>query len=60
VIERLSDAVAKVIATPDVRARLTDLGLTVEHMSPQQLASRERAYARAWAQIIGASGFKAQ
>ena len=60
VIDRFSDAVAKVIALPDVRERLTGMGLTVEHMNPQQLASRERAYAKTWARIINASGFQAQ
>jgi tripartite-type tricarboxylate transporter receptor subunit TctC len=60
VIDRLSDAVARVIALPDVRDRLTGMGLAVEHMNPQQLASRERAYTETWARIIKASGFQAQ
>jgi tripartite-type tricarboxylate transporter receptor subunit TctC len=59
-IDRVSDAVAKVIAQPDVRERLTAMGLTVEHMNPQQLASRERAYTKVWEKIIKASGFQAQ
>jgi len=60
VIDRFSEAVAKVIAMPDVRERLTTMGLTVGYMSPQQLASREHAYAQTWARIIKASGFQAQ
>ena len=40
-----------------MRARLTALGLDVEFMTSAQLASRERAYAKAWAEIIRASGF---
>ncbi len=59
-IDRFSEAVAKVIAMPDVRERLTAMGLTVGYMSPQQLASREHAYAQTWARIIKASGFQAQ
>lgn len=59
-IDRVSGAVAKVIAQADVRERLTAMGLTVEHMSPQQLASRERAYTKVWERIIRASGFQAQ
>ena len=59
VIDRFSEAVAKVIALPEVRDRLTAMGLTVGYMSPQQLASRERAYAQTWARIIKASGFQA-
>ena len=60
VIDRFSEAVAKVIALPEVHERLTVMGLTVGYMSPQQLASRERAYAQTWARIIKASGFQAQ
>ena len=60
VIDRFSEAVAKVIALPEVRDHLTAMGLTVGYMSPQQLASRERAYAQTWARIIKASGFQAQ
>lgn len=36
------------------------MGLTVGYMSPQQLTTRERAYAQTWADIIKASGFQAQ
>jgi tripartite-type tricarboxylate transporter receptor subunit TctC len=60
VIERFSEALAKVIAMPDVRDRLTAMGLTVGFMSSAQLASREHAYAQTWARIIKASGFQAQ
>lgn len=60
VIDRFSGAVAKVIAQPDVRDRLTAMGLTVGYMTPQQLATRERAYAKTWARIIKDSGFQAQ
>jgi tripartite-type tricarboxylate transporter receptor subunit TctC len=59
-IDAVSDAVAKVIALPDVRERLTAMGLTVEHMNPQQLASREQTYTKTWERIIKASGFQAQ
>ena len=59
-IDQFSQALAKVIAVPEVRDRLTALGLAVEFMSSQQLASRERAYARTWAEIIRKSGFQPQ
>ena len=59
-LDRFSEAVAKVIALPDVHDRLTAMGLTVVHMNSQQLASRERAYSQTWARIIKASGFQAQ
>ena len=59
-IDRFAEAVSKVIALPDVQSRLTAMGLSVAYMSPQQLASREHAYAQTWARIIKASGFQAQ
>ena len=59
-IDRLSEAVAKTIVLPEVRERLTAMGLTVEHMGPQQLAARERAYTKIWERIIRESGFQAQ
>ena len=59
-IDRVAEAVAKVVAVPEVRERLTALGLAVEYMPPAQLARRELAYTRAWEAIIRASGFQAQ
>jgi tripartite-type tricarboxylate transporter receptor subunit TctC len=59
-VDKLSNAVAKVVAMPDVRERLTTMGLTVGYMTPAQLASREQAYAKTWTRIIAESGFKAQ
>ena len=59
-IKRLSDGVAKVLAMPEVRTQLVTMGLTVEYMTPEQLATREHAYTKAWARIIQNSGFKPQ
>jgi tripartite-type tricarboxylate transporter receptor subunit TctC len=59
-IDRISAALAKVVALPDVRERLTAMGLTVAYMTPQQLTSRERAYSQTWARIIKSSGFQPQ
>ncbi len=59
-LERFSEALAKVLAMPEVRDRLTGMGLTVGHMTGAQLGARERAYAQTWARIIKASGFQAQ
>ena len=59
-LDRFSDALAKVIAQPEVRERLSAMGLSVGHMTSEQLARRERAYSQSWARIIQASGFQAQ
>lgn len=59
-LDKLSAAVAKVVAMPDVHERLTGMGLTVGYMTSAQLASREQAYVKTWARIIKDSGFTAQ
>jgi len=59
-IDKISAALAKVVALPDVRERLTAMGLSVGYMTPQQLTSREQAYTKTWAGIIKASGFVPQ
>ena len=59
-IDRFAAALARVIAAPEVRDKLTNLGLAVEFMPQSALAARERAYADAWARIIKASGFQPQ
>jgi len=57
-IDRFSAALAKVIAAPQTKDKLTAWGLTVGLMPQAQLAEREHAYAQAWARIIRASGFQ--
>ena len=59
-IDRFSDALAKVVAMPEVRDRLTGMGLAVGFMPQQQLAAREKAYTATWARIVKASGFVPQ
>jgi tripartite-type tricarboxylate transporter receptor subunit TctC len=60
VLDKFSDALAKVVALSDVKDRLTAMGLTVGFMSQQQLSSREQAYTKVWAKLIKDSGFQAQ
>jgi tripartite-type tricarboxylate transporter receptor subunit TctC len=59
-IDRFGQALARTIAVPEVRERLTAMGLTVGYMTQPQLAARERAYTAAWSRIIKASGFQPQ
>jgi len=59
-IDRFSTALAKVIARPEVKDKLTAWGLTVGLLPQAQLAARERAYSQAWAHIIRTSGFQPQ
>jgi tripartite-type tricarboxylate transporter receptor subunit TctC len=59
-IDRFGVALAKVLAMPDVRQRLTTMGLTVGYEPQGQFAGRVRTYTQSWERIIRTSGFKAQ
>lgn len=59
-LETLSAGLAKVIAKPAVREQLTAMGLSVGHMTAEQLAQSERAYSAVWAKLIKQSGFVPQ
>jgi len=59
-LDRIAQAVQKAIAQPDVREKLTAMGLTVGFMSGEQLGAREQAYGKVWAKIIQDSGFQPQ
>ena len=60
VIEKMENAMTKVLAMPEVKDKLVAMGLSVEFMTAQQLGSRERAYSKVWSKIIKDSGFQAQ
>jgi tripartite-type tricarboxylate transporter receptor subunit TctC len=57
VIERLNQALAKVIAMPDVREHLTGMGLTVGYQPQAAFTTRVKSYTQTWDRIIKASGF---
>ncbi|NDY91494.1 Bug family tripartite tricarboxylate transporter substrate binding protein [Ideonella livida] len=59
-LEQFSAALAKVVAKPAVHERLTAMGLSVGHMSGEQLAQREKAYSAVWTRLIRQSGFQPQ
>jgi tripartite-type tricarboxylate transporter receptor subunit TctC len=59
-VEQFGSAMAKVLAQPAVREQMARMGLAPGYMSAQQLGERERAYTRAWTQIIKSKGFAPQ
>lgn len=59
-IDRFSIALAKAVATPAVRDRLTAMGLDVGFLPQADLARRVDAYTTTWAGIIRRSGFQPQ
>jgi len=60
VVNRFGEALAKVLAMPEVHERLSAMGLSVEYMPQGQFAGRVRSYTQAWEKIIKASGFQPQ
>lgn len=58
VVERFNQALAKVVAMPEVREQLTAMGLTVAHQPQAQFAQRVKSYTATWDRIIKASGFQ--
>jgi tripartite-type tricarboxylate transporter receptor subunit TctC len=59
-VDKLAAGLQKVIAMPDVKDRLTAMGLTVGFMSGAELGRREVAYREVWAKIIKDSGYQPQ
>jgi len=57
-VERFGQALQRVIAMPDVRERLTGMGLTVGYQPQAQFAGVVRKYTQTWERIIKASGFQ--
>lgn len=58
VIDRMNQALAKVLAQPDVRERMVSWGLTVAYEPQAVFAKRVASYTKTWARIIQASGFQ--
>ncbi|AMM26844.1 Bug family tripartite tricarboxylate transporter substrate binding protein [Variovorax sp. PAMC 28711] len=57
VIDRFGTALQKVLAMPDIKQKLTTLGLNVAYEPQGQFAGRVRTYTQSWERIIQASGF---
>jgi len=60
VVDRFGTALAKVLAMPDVKQKLTTMGLTVAYEPQGQFAGRVRSYTQTWEGIIKSSGFTPQ
>jgi tripartite-type tricarboxylate transporter receptor subunit TctC len=60
IVDRLHREIVKVVATPDVRERLTALGFEPIASTPQEFADRIKSEIGKWAEVIRAAGLKAQ
>jgi tripartite-type tricarboxylate transporter receptor subunit TctC len=60
IIDRLHAEIVKVVATPDVRARLAALGFEPIASTPNEFADRIKSEIDKWAEVIRAAGITAQ
>jgi tripartite-type tricarboxylate transporter receptor subunit TctC len=60
VVDRFGAALQKVLAMPEVKSKLTAMGLNVAYEPQGQFAGRVRTYTATWTNIIRATGFVPQ
>ncbi len=60
IIDRLHAEVMKIIASPDVQARLKGFGMESSTMTPAQLAAYQKVEVEKWAKVIKAANIKAE
>ena len=58
VVDRLQAEVKKILVSPDVAKRLTDIGLDTVGSTPDELAAWQRAEIAKWAKVVKDSGAK--
>ena len=56
IVDRLHDAIMKVIATPEAQARLKSFGMQPSTMTPEELAEFQKAEVAKWAKVVKQSG----
>lgn len=59
IITRLNAEIVKILAMPDVKKRLLDLGIVATSSSSDQFAAYVQAETRKWAKVIKEAGIKA-
>jgi tripartite-type tricarboxylate transporter receptor subunit TctC len=60
IIDLLQREIAKIIATPDMQARLTELGYEPVASSPAEFGARIKAEIKTWGDVIRAAHIKAE
>ena len=60
VVDRLHAEIMKIVATPEVQARLKNFGMLPSSMTPAELADYQKAEVAKWAKVIKAAGIKAE
>ena len=58
IVDRLHAEIMKIVATPEVQARLKSFGMTPSTMAPAELGDYQKAEVVKWAKVIKAAGIK--
>ena len=59
IVDRLHAEIMKIVATPEVQARLKAFGMEPSSMTPAELGAYQKEEVAKWAQVIKAAGIKA-
>jgi len=59
IVDRLHAEIMKIVATPEVQARLKGFGMAPSTMTPAELGAYQKAEVEKWAKVIKAAGIKA-
>ena len=60
VVNKIASEVRRVMALPDIKQRVTDLGFDVIASTPEEFAAQVRAEIERWGKVIKAAGIKAE
>ncbi|MDR0226411.1 MAG: tripartite tricarboxylate transporter substrate binding protein [Burkholderiaceae bacterium] len=60
IVDRLHAEIMKIVATPEVQARLKNFGMLPSQMTPAELGDYQKAEVAKWGQVIKAAGIKAE
>ena len=60
IVDRLHAEIMKIVATPEVQARLKNFGMLPSQMTPAELGEFQKAEVVKWGKVIKAAGIKAE